>query len=92
MEKILNGLIIAMGVFVLLVGISALMALPVMWLWNGLMIPRLMALVAISAVQKLVASQVPWELRKIPAASVLPVVQLVRSRSRVKLIAAARVK
>ena len=37
MEKILNGLIIAMGVFVLLVGISALMALPVMWLWNGLM-------------------------------------------------------
>ncbi|NBR06928.1 MAG: hypothetical protein EBT92_14295 [Planctomycetes bacterium] len=37
MEKILGGLLIAAGAFALVVGISALLALPVMWLWNGLM-------------------------------------------------------
>jgi hypothetical protein len=40
MDKFIAGLLIVLGGIALIVGLSALLALPVMWLWNGL-VPNL---------------------------------------------------
>lgn len=40
MTKILQVVMLCLGAVALLVGLSALMALPVMWLWNGI-VPEL---------------------------------------------------
>lgn len=49
-NKIIGGLILAVGVIALVVGISALSALPFMWLWNGLM-PDIFGLKTLSFLQ-----------------------------------------
>ncbi len=42
LEKIVIGFVVAVSAIALIVGIGALLALPVMWLWNGVL-PNLFA-------------------------------------------------
>jgi hypothetical protein len=50
MSKLLGYLVIGVGFVALIVGLSALMALPFMWLWNGLM-PDIFELKVLSFMQ-----------------------------------------
>lgn len=50
MSKLLGYLVIGVGFVALVVGLSALMALPFMWLWNGLM-PDIFGLKSLSFMQ-----------------------------------------
>jgi len=50
MEKFLGYLVIGVGFVALVIGLSALMALPFMWLWNGLM-PEIFGLKSLSFLQ-----------------------------------------
>lgn len=50
MEKLLGYLVIGVGFVALVVALSALMALPFMWLWNGLM-PDIFGLKSLSFMQ-----------------------------------------
>ena len=48
--KFLGYLVIGVGFVALVIGLSALMALPFMWLWNGLM-PEIFGLKSLSFLQ-----------------------------------------
>jgi hypothetical protein len=50
MSKLFGYLIIGVGFVALVIGLSALMALPFMWLWNGLM-PDIFGLKSLSFMQ-----------------------------------------
>jgi hypothetical protein len=49
-KQIIGGFILGSGLIVLVVGLSAIMALPVMWLWNAL-IPEIIGLKTLTFMQ-----------------------------------------